>query len=90
MKVTAKHLEMMRERISELDTPTARANYIAGNFRNADRVKNLDHRYRWDLFWAANCWDFTQLHDRGYTDAHIDTALRSIVPPLLNTTESEA
>ena len=53
-------------------------------------VKDLDTRYRWDLYWMAGGLhgvlpDVT--HD--YKDAHIDTALRRIVAPLRNATPTE-
>ena len=82
MKVSSAHLAAMREAIHPLDTFERRAIYRAGTFPRADRVTDLDKRYRWDLLWLAipvpgPLWDIP-----GLTDAHIDTALRTIVPPL--------
>lgn len=83
MKVTAEHLANLTEAIAPLDTPERRTAYRSGNFAKADRVKDLDKRYRWDLFWAA--WDAAGQSPEflaQYNDAHLDTALRHIVPVL--------
>lgn len=84
MKIKPEHLAAMKEAISPLDTAERRQAYRDGNFPRADKVKDLNKRYRWDLLWAA---DFTRLIIASdvYTyanDTHIDTALRSIVPKL--------
>ena len=65
--------------IAPLDTPALRDAYRAGDFPRADAVRDLDKRYRWDLFWSARAWS---LVPDGVNDAHIDTALRAIVPTL--------
>lgn len=89
MKIKAEHLEILRASIVPLDTPERRARYLAGDFKNAEAVKDLDRRYRWDLLWSFRT-------SAGYTkdgvsildlylylnDVHMDTALRSLVPPL--------
>lgn len=74
-------VEQMRQGIAPLDTPEMRDRYRSGNFPRADRVQDLDKRYRWDLFWAAPHLD-ALYDDRSILDSHIDTALRKIVPPL--------
>jgi len=83
MKVTPAHLDELREAIEPLDTDERRTIYRDGKFPRADKVKNLDERYRWDLYWAASrvtggLPDSTN----GYATSHIDTALRKIVQPL--------
>lgn len=93
MKISADILEAMRESIAPLDTPERRAAYLAGEFPRADAVKDLDVRYRWDLFYAARGSDIVKptagyiVTPEGYlpdvTSDHIDTALRRIVPPLV-------
>lgn len=46
-------------------------------------VKDLDKRYRWDLLWsAARTRSMVREILSDYTDAHIDTVLRTIVNPL--------
>jgi hypothetical protein len=71
--------------IEHLDTPARRARYAKGDFPAADRVKDLNKRYRWDLLWAADRAKTSLWTARVYdyaNDAHIDTALRALVAPL--------
>lgn len=83
MKVTPQHLAALREAVQPLDTPERRKVYTSGEFPRADRVSDLDMRYRWDLFWASKVNHNRALWDAvTYNDAHIDTALKVIVPPL--------
>lgn len=84
MKIKPDALATMRAAIAPLDTPQLRSVYLAGDIPNADKVKDIDKRYRWDLCHGASIpWGFfTALYDEGCNDNHIDTALRSIVPPL--------
>lgn len=82
MKMKQEHFEYLRERIAPLDTPSNRQAYREGRFSKADRTKDKDKRYRWDLLWATGqvgwmCGNLDYLNDD-----HIDTALRRIVPPL--------
>ena len=80
MRVSADILETMRERIAPLDTPERRAIYLSGQFPRADAVKDLDVRYRWDLFYIVKGYEIV---GRGeLTSDHIDTALRRVVSPL--------
>lgn len=49
---------------------------------NADRVKDINTRFRWDMFHRAMKTDKFQLQDELYeylNDDHIDTALKKIV-----------
>lgn len=82
MKVTVEHQEVLRTAIGPLDTAERRATYLAGDFPRAELVKDLDVRYRWDLLWASDAMTAIGDAGRDYLDAHIDTALRSIVPAL--------
>lgn len=84
MKLTAAQVQDMRERIAPLDTAERRQAYREGRFPRSEAVKDLYVRYRWDLFYAGRLWDvFDRWGDNdGLTDAHIDTALRRIVPAL--------
>jgi len=82
MKVTPEHLEAMSSLIKPLDTDDARSRYVAGDFPNADKTRDLDKRYRWDLFWASGSAHVLWNSGTDYADAHIDTALRNIVRPL--------
>lgn len=86
MKLTPVQVEAMRERIAPLDTAERRQAYREGRFPRAEAVKDLDMRYRWDLYLAARVSDVLDRwaggDDDGLTDAHIDTGLRRIVVPL--------
>ncbi len=93
MRVSADILEAMRERIAPLDTPERRATYLAGEFPRADAVKDLDMRYRWDLYYTSRCSDVVSPSRSviassdpdgmtGISDSHIDTALRKVVPTI--------
>ena len=77
----------MSAAIKPLDTPERRAAYADGDFPRADRVKDLNLRYRWDLYWASKINNSNEMREAytprdGINDAHLDTALRSIVPNL--------
>lgn len=89
LKIKETDLETLRAAIAPLDTIGRRAAYLTGNFPNADRCKDKDMRYRWDLLWATRI----KIGDgRGVPgdlnlyayldDTHIDSALRHIVTPL--------
>lgn len=76
-------LDVLEAAIKPLDTAERRERYRKGDFPNADKVKDLDKRYRWDLLWASGdryFLDFARALDA--TDNHIDTALRRVVKPL--------
>lgn len=81
MKVSSADLAALRKVVSALDTDERRATYKAGDFPRSELTKDLDKRYRWDLLWDTRGHKVLTGID-GYQDAHIDTALRSIVLPL--------
>lgn len=83
MRVTPEHLEILRAAIVPQDSEYWRDRYRRRDFHRADEVKDLDKRYRWDLYYAAVREGHT-LPDStdNYNMNHIDTALRAIVPPL--------
>lgn len=88
MRVTPEQVEALRAAIAPYDTPETRQAYREGRFPRADAVKDLDMRYRWDLFHAAKARTLLDTSlggaDEGLTSDHIDTALRRIVPPLMD------
>lgn len=91
LKMKPEHIAKLREYITPLDTQANRQRYRDKQVPNAERVKDWDRRYRWDLFNAAGrdmnphgpgtkfCCD--ELYPY-LTDDHIDSALRTIVNPL--------
>ena len=90
MKLGTDIVQALRDRIAPLDTDETRRAYREGRFPRADKVRDLDMRYRWDLFYAARGSDIVEpdagriIDSRGITTDHIDTALRRIVAPLGN------
>ena len=82
MKVTTAHRTALAEAIALFDKPEHRERYAKGDFVRADKVQDVDMRYRWDLYWAAGGYRILGWDPAGYTTDHIDTALRSIVPAL--------
>jgi hypothetical protein len=79
MKIDADTRHIMAVAIADYDTPERRDAYRAGRFPRADKVHDLNVRYRWDLFYAIRGY---RLLDDDVNMDHIDTALRRIVKPL--------
>jgi hypothetical protein len=95
VKIKPDDLAKLRTAITPLDTPERRARYLAGDFHNAERVRDLNKRYRWDLLYASSIKIGDGVGIKGDIDLYyyaddmaVDTALRSIVKPL--TTEGDA
>lgn len=83
MKVTPEHFEIMKAAIEPFDIETTRDRYRRRDIPRADSVKDIDKRYRWDLYYhAARLSGGLPDSTNGYTMEHIDTALRKIVKPL--------
>lgn len=86
MKASDSLRKALTEKVQALDVHARREMYRSGRFPRADRVKDLDKRYRWDLFWLAfdqAGGDFrAAFNAEGLTDSHIDTILRRAVPAL--------
>jgi hypothetical protein len=79
MKISANEVSALRDLLSPLDTDAIRDAYREGRFPRSEATKDVNKRYRWDLFYHAQ--GFNVLTGE-YNDSHIDTALRSIVPAL--------
>ena len=87
MKASKQLQATIADAIAPYDNQSTRTQYRAGNFHRADKVQDLNKRYRWDLFWhiQRNHYDleiYQQCSDEDLNDSHIDTMLRSIVAPL--------
>lgn len=84
MRMSETYYNLLSDRIGIYDTERTRDAYIRGEIANAEKVQDLDKRYRWDLFWMAN----RILSGEGVTlpadlnDSHIETALKKIVKVL--------
>lgn len=82
MKITPTALASLTSAIEPLDTTERRERYLAGDFPRADAVKDLNMRYRWDIYWVAQADPTTRTDVGPLNTEHIDTALRRIVPAL--------
>lgn len=80
MKVTTEHVQALKALIEPLDTEARREAYRKGEYPRAELTKDVNRRYRWDLWWVAK--GYRAIGDAEYNDAHLDTALKSIVPTL--------
>jgi hypothetical protein len=83
MRIPPSTLAKMRQAVAPLDTPETRARYANYDFPRATLVKDLSRRYRWDLLWASKFYDHNADELGQFTNDHIDTALRDIVPILV-------
>lgn len=84
MKMSPALFDWLRTEIARHDTDARRAAYREGRFPRADRTRDLDLRYRWDLLWAVHgaLPDALRRDLDDLSDSHIDTALRRIVAQL--------
>ena len=82
MKFPADKFAELSSAIAEFDTPDRRASYVAGDFPRSANVKDLDKRYRWDLYWDVQPSFPREWRPSDIDDSHFDTALRKIVKPL--------
>ena len=83
MKIKPEHLAHLQAAITPLDTAERRHHYLEGRFPNADKVRELNKRYRWDLMHSAGLTDWLCKTVYQYAhDDHVDSALRSIVRDL--------
>lgn len=76
MKISADAVATLRAAIEPLDTAELRETYRARDFPRADRVKDLDKRYRWNLTYAAGL----SLSCASCTSARTCTT-RTLTPP---------
>ena len=85
MRLPKDAVEELRAAIAPFDTPEMRGRYRSGDFHRSECVKDHDKRYRWDLLAMSGfqVWTLYDLYE--VNDAHIDSALRSIVPSLHDT-----
>ena len=81
MKMDKATLDKIKDAIAPLDTPELRQRYRDGDFPRADATRDLDMRYRWDLFWKAGGYRLLPSKN-GLDSSHIDTGLRRVVPSI--------
>ena len=84
MKMSAVLYDWLRAEIERHDTEARRTAYREGRYPRADRTKDVDMRYRWDLLRAVHgaLPDTLRPELNDLRDTHIDTALRRIVAQL--------
>ena len=82
MKMTKEHFTALQDLIDEnFLTSEIVERYETGNFPRSSRVKDINKRFRWDLFWSVRLeW---KVEAGTYFDNHIDTALKKIVPTIV-------
>jgi len=80
-KIAGEALERMASAIRPFDTDSTRERYRRREFPRAEMVKDVNRRYRWDLFYAAGSGRILPDNEE-LNDSHIETALRKIVPDL--------
>lgn len=92
MKFTQEHLSILKTGIDKAIESNGGEEalvsiYKEGAFPRADKTKDLQRRFCWDLFWASGVKIGDGIGTHGdiigdYTDEHIYTALRSICPKI--------
>ena len=89
MKMTKQHLNILKQGIDEILTrynkETLIVLYETGQFARADKVKDLQKRFCFDLYFATGLRIGDGIGTDGdiigdYSDDHIYTALKSICP----------
>lgn len=78
MKASPEFRAAVAAAIAPVNNEENRDRYRRGDFPRAEKTKDLNMRYRWDLYWHANAVA-GRFDTSGLNDAHIDTVLRSIV-----------
>jgi hypothetical protein len=87
MKMAKETFEKIKAGIEPLLTADRIARYETGDFKTSEKTKDLNVRFRWDMFWLARSIARQSGDDwapllADLLDEHIDTALRRIVPPI--------
>lgn len=89
MKITPTDLQILKDKLLPLDTEHRREMYRSGHFPRSEHCKDVNKRYRWDLLYVSGIKIGDGVGMQGdvnlyayMTDAHIDTALRNLIPPL--------
>jgi hypothetical protein len=84
-KIDGADLDKLRAALEPHDTEALRDLFRARDprIRNIHLVQDIDKRYRWEVArQAIGPGGICSFYDKGCNDSHIDTALRSIIPPL--------
>ena len=86
MKIKPLHLERLRKAIEWVleNFPNIVEDYEQGRFTRADKVKELQKRFCFDLLYAAgvNHWVVDELYPY-MGDTHLYTALKAVSPKVI-------
>ena len=85
MKITREHRAIMQQAIVKVlaNNPDLINNYECGHFNKADKVKDLQRRFCFDLSYFAGLTKFyCDVIYKYADDDHIYTALKSICPTI--------
>lgn len=87
MKIKKEHYEYMSQKINALLDAKGRddviAAYESGNFARSEKVRSLQTRFNFDLFYGAGLSGFAcDTLYKYLDDAHIETALKKICPKI--------
>ena len=84
MKMTTPTYTALHDAIQSADTDHWRTAYREGRYARSEHTRDVNLRYRWDLFWTVidRLPDEARREIHTLKDDHIDTALRRIVPCL--------
>lgn len=84
MKINAEDVQAVESHLLGRDTEERRKRYTMGAFPRSDKVKDLNERYRWDLWWELprDVRYAVSDHTPDMTSAHTDTMLRKLIPAL--------
>lgn len=85
MKASREFFEEVKSEIEKLPIQDLVNDYENGEFVRSDKVKDLNIRFRWDLFWmiAPKLSETAQI-EMGYLhDDHLDTVLKKLVPKIV-------
>ena len=77
---------MIEQQVRGYDTHFNRDVYLSRKIPNADMVRDINKRFRWDILWAISRdvrqSFFDKSKELGGNDSHIDSLLKSLVPDL--------
>lgn len=71
--------------VAQYDNEANRTRYRNRDIPRADAVKDINKRYRWDIWYVVtrrNREFFDAVQEVNPSDSHIDTLLRSVIPTL--------
>ena len=87
MKFTKEHISILKAGIDRvlINNPNAPELYEAGRFARSEKVKDLQKRFCFDLFYASRIEIGDGIGTQGdiigdYTDNHLYTALKQVCP----------